>query len=112
MKHRTSADRARRFCQALERASAGRSNWWVSIATVAREIGMDAEHATVLADQCAEAGLVQHDQSQHTKAGRRSAVLPHSVTLSAGGRALLSGQEEARSGAPAARSRPAGRKRP
>ena len=42
-----------------------------------------------LADECAKAGYVQHDQSQHVKAGRRLTELPHSVTLMPGGQALL-----------------------
>jgi|SRR6186713_2042351 hypothetical protein len=81
---------ARRFCQALAEESVGRrSPWWVAINTVATRLGMEADRATALADECAKAGYVQHDQSQHVKAGRRLTELPHSVTLMPGGQALL-----------------------
>ena len=79
----------RRFCQALAEAAGDRTNWWVSIQTVADRLGMDSDQATILAADCAEAGYVEHDQSQHTKVGRRATELPHSVTLAAAGRALL-----------------------
>jgi len=59
------------------------------INTVATRLGMEADRATALADECAKAGYVQHDQSQHVKAGRRLTELPHSVTLMPGGQALL-----------------------
>jgi hypothetical protein len=42
-----------------------------------------------LAEECARDGLVIHDQSQHTKAGRRAVVPPHSVSLAGQGWALL-----------------------
>src|SRR3954468_23341938 len=80
----------RRFCEALHQASAGRpAPWWTSIADVARRMGIDADRATALADECAIAGYVQHDQSQSTPADRRRNELPHSMTLMPRGRALL-----------------------
>jgi hypothetical protein len=83
-------DTFRRFCEALHKASAGRpAPWWTSIVEVARRMGLDVDCATALADECAIAGYVQHDQSQSTKAARRRNELPHSVTLMPGGRALL-----------------------
>lgn len=57
--------------------------------TVADRLGMPGDDAIQLADDCARDGLVMHDQSQHTKADRRAAVQPHSVTLAAPGWALV-----------------------
>lgn len=75
-------DRLSRFCAALHAESAGRrAPWWASIAKVADRLGIPHDEAILLADDCAAAGLVVHDQSMHTKAGRRSAELPHSVSL-------------------------------
>ena len=46
-----STGRARRFCQMLERESAGRQvQWWTSIATVARRLGLSDDEAIMLAD--------------------------------------------------------------
>ncbi len=77
--------RLRRFCEALhfetERLRARRPvsgiyvQWWASIDTVARRMGIPHDEAIVLADDCAKAGLVRHD-AVNTK-GR----LPHSVSL-------------------------------
>jgi hypothetical protein len=83
-----SSDRARRFCSVLATETRDRPNWWVSIQTVADRLGMPGEDAIKLADHCAREGLVMHDQSQFTKAGRRASVLPHSVTLNEAGRRL------------------------
>lgn len=93
MKHRLSADRARRFCQALAADSEGRRSapWWTSIDTVARKLELPYDEAVVLADDCEKAGYVSHDQSQHTKEGRRAVELPHSVTLKEAGRQLAKG---------------------
>ena len=87
-----SADRARRFCSALATETRDRPNWWVSIQTVADRLGMPGDEAIALADDCAREGLVMHDQSQFTKAGRRASVLPHSVTLNEAGRQLVRGK--------------------
>lgn len=76
MKHQKSADRARRFVNALATETRDRPNWWVSIQTVADRLVMRGEDAIKLADECAHDGLVMHDQSQHTKAERRSTVSP------------------------------------
>ena len=92
MKHRKSADRARRFVSALATETRDRPNWWVSIQTVADRLGMPGEDAIKLADECAREGLVMHDQSQHTKADRRAAVQPHSVSLAGPGWALVKGK--------------------
>jgi hypothetical protein len=94
MKHRISADRARRFCQALAADSEGRRTmpWWTSIHAVAQRLDLPYDEAVALADDCAKAGLVTHDQSQHTKADRRAAELPHSVTLNEAGRQLARGK--------------------
>lgn len=94
MPRRLPADRARRFCRALAAESEGRRSqpWWTSIAAVARRLGMPYDEAMVLADDCEKAGLVTHDQSQHTKAGRRAVELPHSVTLNEAGRRLAKGK--------------------
>ncbi len=86
---RLSTDQARRFCSALATETRDRPNWWVSIQTVADRLGMPGEDAIELADECARKGLVMHDQSQHTKADRRAAVRPHSVTLAGPGWALV-----------------------
>jgi hypothetical protein len=86
------ADRARRFCSALATETRDRPNWWVSIQTVADRLGMAGDDAIELADACARDGLVMHDQSQHTKADRRAAVRPHSVTLAGPGWALAKGK--------------------
>jgi hypothetical protein len=90
MKHRKSADRARRFCQVLSADAEGRRQmpWWTSIHAIAAKLDLPYDEAVALADDCAKAGLVSHDQSQHTKADRRSAQLPHSVTLQQAGRDL------------------------
>ena len=81
MKHRKSADWARRFCQALAAESEGRRStpWWSSIHTVAQRLGLPYDDAVVLADDCAKAGLVTHDQSQHT---RRDGAPPSCRTAS------------------------------
>jgi hypothetical protein len=77
-----SASRAWAFCQALELERAGRPPpWWISIAKVARRLQLPYDQAVLLADDCARAGYVVHDQSAHTHAGRRAAELPHSVCL-------------------------------
>jgi hypothetical protein len=86
------ADRARRFCSALATETRDRPNWWVSIQTVADRLGMQGDDAIELAGACTRDGLVMHDQSQHTKAGRRASVLPHSVTLAGPGWALVKGE--------------------
>jgi hypothetical protein len=65
--------RIEEFCAALHDESRHRrAPWWVSIGTVARRLGVPHDQAVVLADDCALAGHVQHDQSQHIKAGRRA----------------------------------------
>jgi hypothetical protein len=91
MKYRKSADRARRFCSALATETRDRPNWWVSIQTVADRLGMPGEDAIELADECSRAGLVMHDQTQHTKVDRKASVRPHSVTLAGPGWELLRG---------------------
>lgn len=93
MKHKLSAERARRFCQAVSADAEGRRAmpWWTSIATVARKAGLPYDEAVALAADCAKAGLVKHDQSQHTGSARRAAELPHSVTLEQAGRDLAKG---------------------
>jgi hypothetical protein len=88
-----STDRARRFCSALATETRDRPNWWVSIQTVADRLGMPGDDAIKLADDCARDGLVMHDQSQFTKAGRRGEVQPHSVTLNEAGRELATGKK-------------------
>jgi hypothetical protein len=88
MKHRKSADRARRFCEAL---AARQSPWWTSIPHRARKLALPYD-AVALADECAAAGLVTHDQSQRTKAERRAAEMPHSVTLKEAGRQVARGK--------------------
>ncbi len=95
MKRPKSADHGRRFCEALAAESeAGRSSpWWCAIATIARRIGLDRQEAIALANDLALAGYVTHDQSQHTKAGRRAVELPHSVTLTEAGRHLAKGKQ-------------------
>jgi hypothetical protein len=60
--------------------------------TVARRLSMPYDAAVVLADGRAQAGYVSHDQSQHMKADRRGAVLPHSLTLKLAGRRLVKGE--------------------
>lgn len=94
MPRRLSTDRARRFCQALTADADGRRSqpWWTSIATVAQRLELPYDDVAALADDCARAGLVTHDQSQHTKAGRRAAERPHSVTLNEAGRVLARGK--------------------
>lgn len=94
MKHRLSADRARRFCQALAADSEGRRAmpWWTSIHAVAQKLELPYDEVVALADDCEKAGYVTHDQSQHTKAVRRAAELPHSVTLQEAGRQLAKGK--------------------
>jgi hypothetical protein len=96
MKNRLSTDRARRFCQALAADSEGRRAmpWWTSIHAVAQKLELPYDEAVELADHCAMVGLVAHDQSQHTKAGRRAAELPHSVTLQEAGRRLAKGKKQ------------------
>jgi hypothetical protein len=59
-----------------------------SIATDAGISPRQSKQALRVANDCAQAGLVMHDQSQHTKADRRAAVQPHSVTLNQAGRDL------------------------
>ena len=49
--------------------------------------------AIALAPDCARGGLVMHDQSQHPKAERKAAALPHSVTLNEAGRHLARGKK-------------------
>ena len=94
MPRRPSTDRARRFCQALAAESEGRRShpWWTSIHAISQRLELPYDEAVALADDCARAGLVTHDQSQHTKAGRRAAELPHSVTLNEAGRQLAKGK--------------------
>jgi hypothetical protein len=52
----------------------------VSIVAVAYRLELSYEEA-LLADECAIAGLVMHDQSQSTAAQRRASELRHSVCL-------------------------------
>jgi hypothetical protein len=78
---------------ALATETRDRPNWWVSIQTVAERLGMPGDEAISLADDCAREGLVMHDQSQFTKAGRRASVQPHSVTLNEAGRQLAKGKQ-------------------
>ncbi len=87
-------ERSRRFCQALDADSSGRSTmpWWTSIHSAAGRLGVSYDDAAELAIECAEAGLVSHDQSQHTHEERRAAVKPHSVTLNESGRQLARGK--------------------
>ena len=94
MKHPKSADRARRFCQALASDSEGRRQmpWWTSIHAIAQRLELPYDEAVALAVDCAHAGLLTHDQSQHVKAERR-AEMPHSVTLSQAGRELARGKK-------------------
>ena len=89
MRSLLSNEQARRFCQALAVETGTRRNWWVSIQKVAERLGVSVDQATVWADECAIAGYVMHNQSQHTAAERRRTELPHSVTLMPGGQALL-----------------------
>jgi hypothetical protein len=93
MKHRKAADRARRFCSALATETRDRPNWWVAIQTVADRLGMPGDDAIGLADDCARQGLVMHDQPQSTKAERRAAERPHSVTLNQSGREMAKGKK-------------------
>jgi len=88
------ADRARRFCAALSAEAEGRPSapWWSSIQVVARRLGIPYDEAVALADECARAGLVTHDQSQHTKTDRKATALPHSVTLKEAGRQRARGK--------------------
>jgi hypothetical protein len=52
------------FCRALHEETAHRRPpWWTSIAIVASRLDVPYEQAVVLADDCALAGLVMHDQS-------------------------------------------------
>lgn len=112
MKPRISADRARRFCQALAAESEGRRTmpWWSSIHTVAQRIGLAYDEAVAQAVACAQAGYVTHDQSQHTKAARREALSPHSVCLTEEGRQLSASASSAAS-APGSRARSSSRPR-
>lgn len=89
--------RLREFCAALHAESAGRrAPWWVSIDTVARQLGIPSDRAILLADDCARKGYLLHDQSQHTKAGRRAAELPHSVSLKGDGWRVANGLQRGR----------------
>lgn len=91
--HRLSTERAQRFCRAVAAETGARRNWWVSIQSVADRLGLEVDEATVLADDCAQAGLVSHDQSQHTAADRRMTTLPHSVSMAADGWDLVRRQQ-------------------
>ena len=66
--------------------------WWTSIHALAGRLRIPYDETVALADDCAQAGLVTHDQFQHTKADRRAAELPHSVTLNEAGRDLVRGK--------------------
>ena len=57
----------------------------MSIDKVAKRLKISDEAAIALADDCAEAGLVQHDQSQAVKQARLATELPHSGALPASG---------------------------
>ena len=80
------------FCRALHEETRGRrAPWWVSIEKVAARLSMPYEQAVALADDCAIAGLVQHDQSQTVKRAQLATELPHSVCLVAAGWLLVEG---------------------
>jgi hypothetical protein len=77
----------------VEQETAGRRiGWWTSIDAVARRLGLTLDEATVLADDCAQAGYVAHDMSSPAADHRRSRDLPHSVTLTATGQSLAGGK--------------------
>ena len=55
---------------------------------------MPGDDAIKLADACAQAGLVTHDQLQHTKEARRAAEQPLSVTLNEAGGIWRGGSDD------------------
>jgi hypothetical protein len=62
-----------------------------SIDAVARRLCLTLDEATVLADDCAQAGYVEHDMSSAATDHRRATALPHSATLRPAGHALAGG---------------------